>query len=250
MYSYQASCISNIGLLRSKNEDNFLFGHNININKEKRASFYQDEVCNGFLVCVFDGVGGGKDGEVASFIGAQRAQQIIDDMAMVDDRVLINLYKNINEEIINYSNTKNIDFCGTTAISLLLNENTAKIVNVGDSKCFLIRKGQLLQLSKDHTDEEMLKSCGISNIKPSLTQFLGKSEEKLEIEPYINDIQTQSDDIFILCSDGLTSEVSNDDICNIVNATENVEEINKNLEEKIINKGARDNFTIITIRIN
>ena len=130
---------------------------------------------------------------------------------------------------------------------MLFSGNFAYVANLGDSRAFRLRNGELLQLSADHTDAALLQGQGIR--KPRLTQHLGIWPEEMVLEPYIAKGEIQAGDRYLLCSDGLTDMVSNMEICTLMKETGSICHLTDRLVAKALEKGGRDNVTVLAAQI-
>lgn len=127
------------------------------------------------------------------------------------------------------------------------------IVNVGDSRCYGIRKGKMVQLTKDHTlrnearrqypditDERLAKVP-----KNVLTRALGRKDD---VEIDTRTVSVRPDDIFLLCSDGVTREISDRRILEAVLVAETAQEATELLIDLANERGGRDNITALALR--
>ena len=134
---------------------------------------------------------------------------------------------------------------GTTAAMLRLKEEATYIANIGDSRVYVFRDGQLRRLSQEHTDAQLLEDLGVSGRAPRLTQFLGLPPRDMEIEPYINYIKHSPGDRFILCSDGLSSELDDNEIEEICSRSSLAADCASALVAQALERGGRDNVTVL-----
>ena len=100
--------------------------------------------------------------------------------------------------------------------NIVFSENKVDICNVGDSRIYRLCKKKLVQISEDHTDAKMLAKQGAVNRKPRLTRCIGISKEEMTIEPYLEVENIENKDRYLICSDGLTDMVSEDEICRML----------------------------------
>ena len=135
-------------------------------------------------------------------------------------------------------------YMGTPAAILYFYFEKVYICNVGDSRIYQIKNGNIMQLSKDHVVNIVNEKT-----KPALTQNLGIPEEEMKIEPYISKCNCNMGDKFLICSDGLTDMVSEEAILQIVNQHKNVKEIVEELLETALENGGKDNTTIIVCEV-
>ena len=255
-----AACGCNTGKRRQNNEDNLYFnGHYLEsentgtpetlIKSRKDLKKVMDD---GGFFAVFDGMGGADYGEAASFTAAEEARLFFEVNEMVDfhdvSLSLQNFCIQANESVIRAAHRLGTENMGTTVAGLYFFDNSVWVCNIGDSKCFLYRSGEIWQISKDHTDELEMLSVGIKGRKPYLTQYLGIASEEMQLSPYIKKYSLQADDIFLICSDGLTDMVDLEEITSILRLhTEPEDAVNK-LIQAALDAGGKDNITAIICR--
>ena len=148
---------------------------------------------------------------------------------------------------------------GSTVVLLKLEKGKAQVINVGDSRGYLCRGKNLTCLSTDHTEEnrflELQKELGMEmgetkqEWKHILTQYLGIEEEEFILEPAVSeDIPVEEEDMFLLCSDGLTGMVSEEEMVRIMSQRVLPEEKAENLKKAALAAGGKDNVTIVLIQ--
>lgn len=235
------------GLVRPNNEDNL----------------YLDESTGLFVVA--DGMGGHASGEIASKMAVDMIKDYFNHIK--DGQApIVGHYREDCTEITNsigsavrfaniaiYEAAKGdpkLQGMGTTVVAVLLNENRLSIAHVGDSRVYLVRAGEIEQLTDDHsvvyeqfkreliTKEDADKS-GMKNI---LTRAVGIAHD---VEVDFNELTLTDGDILILCSDGLSSMVSDQDILSAVMSMNNPGEACGKLIDMANKNGGRDNITII-----
>ena len=256
--SLEACVISCAGRVRKNNEDNYyLFGsikedNNIpewHLNKGWKGSLG--------LAAVFDGMGGGDAGEIASMLAAENvtAWPIVD--VLVEGRAQL---LEINQKILAKNREMNNAIgMGTTFAGIYFDTDKALAVNIGDSRSYLLRAGQMLQLSKDQSQGQRLIDAGIMNEEearktPSwsrIDQFLGfDPDQKAPLYPYCSDtIYLQPQDIFLICSDGISDMLSASAIEMVLKQEETAEELTERLVREALSNGGKDNITAIVIKI-
>ena len=252
-----AACISNVGKKRAKNEDDFyIYGWNREEDSMLKPIVFRrnkmDETDSPWqFYAVFDGMGGGNFGEVASQTAARGAKNYIEDITNVhpyDITVSLNsMCLDLNKMVYKTANNLGTNTMGTTLVSLFFYQGMFWVCNLGDSKAFILRKGNLYQLSKDHTDELEMKKHHISGRKPSVTQYLGIDPAETKLVPYIRSAKTMKDDVFLICSDGLTDMVSIETIKSIISSSNGAKECAMRLMDAALNNGGSDNITIIVL---
>ena len=194
---------------------------------------------------VFDGMGGLPDGELASRIGAETLLQMLGESKKDRDAEWLDtVFHMINDKVAAKSRELGHQI-GTTAAILLLSDTYVIIGNVGDSRVYRYANGQLKQISQDHSDRELLLELGVKERKPSLLQFVGVSEEKCVLHPFIISLRHCSQDRYIVCSDGLTDMVQDTEIEEICAQQNNPLSCAQNLVQCALKKGGKDNITVI-----
>ena len=144
---------------------------------------------------------------------------------------------------------------GTTVVVLLTTPSLVIAANVGDSRIYLVREGEIERLSRDHSIVAEQVEMGMmteeeaenSPLRHVLTRNLGSSEE---VTPDIFEIEPANNDCFILCSDGVTDLVNDDELLNITEKGNDPAELCKNLIEVVLKRGAHDNATVISVVLN
>lgn len=197
---------------------------------------------------VFDGMGGGAYGEEAAWIAAKTLKSSVDQMngQQVD---LEAVCQEANREICMRAKERRVSLEGTTVVMVSLCGREAHVVNLGDSRAFLLRNDELRQLSVDHTDRKLLLSMGITDRRPRLTQYLGIEPEDMILQPAVYRIAIRPRDRFLLCTDGLTDMVETEEIRDILGAQEPVEAVVGQLVGRALENGGRDNITVICCQV-
>ena len=270
MFSIEAACCCHTGKIRLNNEDNFLFDGKYlpaeNKGAEGVISMLRRELSSPVSFGVFDGMGGEQYGEQAAYVAAVAFNKAIGlSTASTHDthrkRQIKKRYGNpvellkdacltANSRICGLSSEHNDVRIGTTVAAMVYFDTSAWLCNVGDSKIFHIAGDRLQQLSVDHTNQDFLQRHGITDRRPALTQHLGIMPDEMLIEPYIAQIELNSSDIFIVCSDGLTDMLSTGEIAAVASNGTSVEERVSILIEQSLSRGGRDNITVILCAIS
>ncbi|VVT17892.1 PP2C family protein-serine/threonine phosphatase [Erythrobacter sp. EC-HK427] len=141
---------------------------------------------------------------------------------------------------------------GSTIVSLLLRDNRFAVLWVGDSRAYLWRDGQLVRLTKDHSQVQDMVDGGIitaeeaetHKLKNVLTRAVG-IEENFGIGMVHDTVR--SDDVFLLCSDGLYGPVPEADIARLLDEADDLEEAAETLVQLCIERGAPDNVTLVLV---
>ncbi len=249
---YKISGVTDIGIVRTVNQDN-LYCRGIIREADYERFCFDAAATSGerWVAAVFDGMGGERDGDVASLCAAEITKELCD-----GDDPLYDLEKVIT--VINAAICKEMDtrkcHMGSTCVYLEFDRNEFRSWNIGDSRAYHVREGVLTQLSEDHTeaasfaeifrDEEISKKAG-ENV---LTQHLGIPEDDFIIEPYVSPwIEMKAGDLLMLCSDGLTHSVDDAVVCKVLSSEKALQEKRDELLKLALDNGGRDNITIVII---
>ena len=237
------SCVSHRGKCRSMNQDNFICNRQYMKIKNDDTEFPvagHISTASPTLFGIFDGLGGEECGEIASFIAAEKASTTaIGEDAIAD---VTKYCMETNEEICKYARDNYISAMGTTAALLAFTSTEIVLCNIGDSKVFRFSKGRIEQISKDHV------TVSAYGTKPPLTQNLGIPTSELLIEPYVAVGEYINNDIYLICSDGLTDMVQLDEIKSILNDTE-FDGTAEKLLNRAMENGGKDNISVIVCKI-
>lgn len=236
------STITNIGKIRNENEDSF---SNISLGD---LDFF----------IVADGMGGHSKGELASKLAAKLFIKYIKEA----DISSYNSYIKLLEEAIFYANEEiyklsledgNIRM-GTTVVCLCIDykNKTYYLSHLGDSRAYIYRNETLSQLTRDHSlvndllDSGSLTEDEAANFinKSAITRAVG-TEEKVVADS--KSLPMEDGDIILMVTDGLTNELTDEKIRQIVKANKDPYQISSKLIEEAIDHGGRDNITVTTI---
>ena len=228
---------SDIGCIREKNEDSLHIDPGLG------------------LAVLADGMGGHRAGDVAS----QLAVDTVVEMMLLADRQkdLQNLLRKsllqANQEVYESSRKNTDQFgMGTTLVAALLQGNLAHIAHVGDSRAYLLDKDKLTQVTEDHTYLAQIERLGAdagqiiadSAVAKMLVRAIG-IEPEVEIDHC--EIPLKPGDCLLLCSDGLTDMLSDEEIRDILLQNKQGESTAEKLIQQANRKGGPDNVSVILI---
>lgn len=248
--SIAAEVCCHVGRVRTNNEDNFfLNGFNINksfthkgIVRRKRS----DAPAQLYAVC--DGMGGQAAGEEASFIGNDMMHGLLRRLRNgIDPHIAIDDYTDeANRAVAKLDNG-----AGSTLAMVCIADGKAIVSWLGDSRVYMLRSGRLSRLTQDHTEAERLKRLGIAAADKrshnSLTRYLGMNMEGMVLTPsYCEPITIKKKDMFLICSDGLTSMVNDEEIAAIMRESQKPA---YDLVNAALEAGGTDNVTAAVIGI-
>ncbi len=241
---------TDIGKEREKNEDTFIIANDSNM-------FDIDNL--GILLAIADGVGGHPLGDVASAMACEGilkyySKELKDKSSSFLLNHLVNEVYNIHIMIKKYNEQHLLrPNMGTTLSCLVLRKTKALIVNVGDSRVYRMRKGELVKLTKDHTMAQQLVDLGQIDEDDSysnplchmLTQALGMEL----VSPYVKEEDVLEKDTYLICSDGLYNMISFDEIASVLKKDTTSKEKCENLISLALDKGGKDNITVIVAQV-
>lgn len=214
----------------------------------------------GLLLVVCDGMGGGPSGRTASRLVVDTMLNILADVSPSTprDQALKYAIEKANDTV--YSNAMEnpeLRGMGTTIAAVIVNEKSAVIAHVGDTRIYLLRKGNIVFRSNDHSlvanlvrehkiTEEEARNHPRSNV---ITKALGI---RPDIEPEMNEISFQSGDRFILCTDGIWGAMPQQEMVNSLSRTMGINELVTQVLEEIdalgyAAGGGHDNMTLAVL---
>ena len=248
-----ASGGTHIGRVRSNNEDNFYINGFYKKNTYDGSCLFTDEKPHfSYTYAVCDGVGGAEFGELASLYAVEGLKAF--DGRKLDER-LSEYIESVNQRICDCVSNNDGKRMGSTLALLFIKGKDAYVCNIGDSRVYLLREGKLTRLSHDHTRRQSMIDYGLIKNESEpvkdhvLTQFLGVFPEEFKLDPHIKRVRLKAKDTILLCSDGLTDMVSEEQIReSLINTSSGgAEEKINDLICAAINAGGRDNVTAVIV---
>ena len=229
------------GLIRSVNQDNY----------------YLDP--DGRFFIVADGMGGHAGGQEASQLATDAIQAHLDQhwqSATTSDKLLEQALYDANQVILQDQQThpERADM-GTTAVVLMFRKKQSWFGHIGDSRLYRLRGSRLDQITEDHTWVARARKSGDLTLEEArmhpwrhvLSRCLGRKElQKVDVQS----MDVQPGDRLLLCSDGLTEELSDNLIISHLQTNLTGEESAASLVEAAKEKGGRDNITVVIVEID
>jgi protein phosphatase len=236
---YAATAITDRGRKRPSNED--AFGYSVEHGV--------------YVVC--DGMGGAAAGEIASSLAVDEVLRLFEEHAAEQTPLQPAAERAVraaNAAI--YSRARRnlqLSGMGTTLVGLLTDEQQVLVVNVGDSRCYRLRQGELEQLTLDHSLVEEQVRLGRmtrseaqrSPLRNVITRALGTQNH---VTADFFDYEAEPGDLFLLCSDGLTRELADHQIEALLSEDAPVEELGERLVKAANKAGGHDNITCVLVR--
>lgn len=238
---------SDVGRVRRKNEDAW------------------GAIPEGNVFILADGMGGHRAGDVAAKEAVDALRTILKQKLkeaphekedpMLFKQFVYEAIKDVNAIVYSISTSDSrYRGMGTTLCCLCLLPNSAILAHVGDSRIYLQRGGRLSLLTKDHSlahelfdlgqlDDEQVGRFTHKNI---ITKAIGNEKE---VEPTLDMTAIDPDDLFLICSDGLTDMVSKEEIQDILRSAPSIEEGGRALINAALQNGGIDNVTVILVKV-
>jgi serine/threonine protein phosphatase PrpC len=206
------------------------------------------------LFVVADGMGGAQAGEVASRIAVESFYDGLGDPAVPEERLAANaLAANARIHELSQSNAEHAGM-GTTLTAVYVGAEEVAIAHVGDSRAYCLRDGELLRLTDDHSlVDELIREGRLTPEEAEehpqrsiITRALGP-EETVEVDT--RSFRARTGDVYLLCSDGLTSMVPEARLAEILRAHRRLHDAGEALIAEANRAGGRDNITVILLRV-
>ena len=203
------------------------------------------------LLVVADGMGGHRAGDFASrFTVEVLAEEVQNSKETHPEQILGNAIQTANERLMEEAaKDSRLEGMGTTLVAATILDHVLYFANVGDSRLYLINK-EIRQLSKDHSlVEEMVRLGGLTEEeakhhpdKNIITRAMGVKDK---VEPDFFEYRLKGGDTILMCSDGLTNMVDDDEIFQIVKSARDIVEAVETLIQRANENGGSDNIGIV-----
>jgi protein phosphatase len=203
------------------------------------------------LFAVADGMGGAQAGEVASRLAAAAFREYHDADGLPPDERLQAIIQEANRRIYDRARSdSDASGMGTTVTAALLTRGRVVLGHVGDSRAYRIRDGELEQLTDDHSlVGDLMRSGRLTPEEAEahpqrsvITRALGTDPE---VEIDAQSVDVRPGDLFLLCSDGLTTMVGDEDILGILAAAPTLDDAARELVRAANTGGGEDNVTVV-----
>lgn len=244
------------GMVRRANEDAFMIADLSSGNFGLGPDMKTHKIgARGSLLVVSDGMGGAAAGEIASEIAVKTVREFL--MTIPADLDVCEQLKTAteqaNSEIRKYAEQHpQCRGMGATLTAVLIQQATAYIAQIGDSRAYLVRAGSIKQLTKDQSLAQAMIDVGA--ITPDqadtvaqniITQALGI---RPTLEVAISSVELVQDDTLIICSDGLSQKVKEEEMLNLVHQTADLTQLCRSLVGLANQRGGEDNITVIAAK--
>ena len=206
------------------------------------------------LFVVADGMGGAQAGEVASRIAIEAFEEGLSESGSLEEQ-LADRVREANRQIYERSRAEHgREGMGTTLTAAYLDDAHLAIAHVGDSRAYLFRDGKLTRLTQDHSlVDELVRQGKITEEQAAehpqrsiITRALGP-EADVDVDTFTYPVR--AGDVLLLCSDGLTSMVSEDRVTEVLASSQTLEKAGARLIDEANEAGGRDNITVVLFRL-
>jgi serine/threonine protein phosphatase PrpC len=249
---------TDIGLVRKSNEDSFVIGDLTGGSLIQEQHIAQFEVGHrGLLLAVSDGMGGHQAGEVASALVVESLRRSMASQAGggTSDALLEKATLQANREVWQAAHYPGREHMGATLTALFVHDKTAYIAEVGDSRAYLLRGGQIAQVTRDQSYVQLLVDSGAisaaqakdSHLSNVVLQAMGL---KPEVSAALGKLDLRQRDCLVLCSDGLSNKLSADEIRQVILASTGLNAACTRLIDEAKRRGGEDNITVIVAGVD
>ena len=251
MLRARACGLSDVGVIRSHNEDCF------EIDPDHQ------------MFVVADGMGGHSHGEIASRIAVEAIREFVSKSADREATLPFEMdaklgrHANILRAAIRVAHERVLKAIrqdtalhgmGTTVVGLVLDGDTAAVAHVGDSRAYRLRNGKLELLTQDHTwvNEQVVagflseEQARVHPLKNVVTRALGGDAE---VDVDVREWKVAPGDLFVLCSDGLTTMLNDHEILDRLRTSSKLEEVCGRLVRDANSRGGFDNVSVVLARV-
>jgi protein phosphatase len=225
---------SEVGKVRKENQDSYLA-----INKQDLD-----------IIVIADGMGGHQGGNVASSLAVEEIKEYNFNHDSLNDSIK-ECIESVNQRIYQEGLAKEEYYgMGTTLTMGIIKDRILIIGHIGDSRAYLFRNGNLKQLTADHSYVgELLRNNLISQEEadnhPKKNLLLKALGVKEEIEADLVELELEADDLILLCSDGLTNMLSNDELAKILAEDLDLQKKTDKMALMANEQGGYDNITVL-----
>jgi PPM family protein phosphatase len=208
------------------------------------------------LFVVADGMGGHNAGEVASALAVTTIAEAMGTRTQPADRLIEAAVRKANARILEEASKRpDCAGMGTTVTALLVGGADATLVNVGDSRAYLLREGRLEQLTRDDSWVRQLQDDGVllseadiqrHPMRHVLTEVVGVRPDLL---PRAASVALHGGDLVLLASDGLHGALADTELQSMLSGEGSCEELARDLVGHAVKRGATDNVTAVVVRV-
>ncbi len=260
--------LSHTGLVPTENQDHFLVARmrklvevtSTNLERQRLDPRLRED--EAYLMVVADGVGGRAGGKLASSSAVGTSLEYISKATgcyqrfdVAEEQAFIEQMEAAVREAHEALRRDNGDTewsPATTLTMIMLVAPRAYIIHVGDTRAYYLRRGRLFQLTRDQTYGQYLLESGAMTEAQVATSPMGRTLASAigssEVHPSVGLIDLEPNDVLLLCSDGLTKHVANEELSRILQSTTTAQEACEALVSAALAGGGSDNISVVVAR--
>ena len=261
MKNISAAAVTKTGR-RNNNQDNFMLAgsfaapaHDTFARRYFGASDYP------FFAAVCDGMGGESAGERASYIGCKTLAETANRLGadyFANKTAVVNGILRANDLLCETVQNDRTGRMGSTVVAVLIQGDRLFYTNLGDSRLYLLRNGELKQMTKDHTEGQMMVDAGVLTkeqlrthaSRNKLNRYLGIPRNEMRLEcPVYQDVILLPGDRLLIVSDGVSGVLDELDMTAVLSGEISTDAKAQRLVDLAFQNGSRDNVTALVIEI-
>jgi protein phosphatase len=244
------------GLVRPANEDAFIIADLAGGDLGTSVSRFEIGK-RGVLLAVSDGMGGHQAGEVASALVLQSLERSMAAQTVGEepDALMQKATERANHDVWDAAHVPGREHMGATLTAVFIRDTCAHVATVGDSRAYLVRNGTIKQVTHDQSYVQFLLDTGMmtpqeakhSAVRNVILQAMGI---KPSVKVALGRLELRQRDCFLLCSDGLSGKVEEDELRDLVLTSTKLSEAAARMVELANKRGGEDNITVIVAGVS
>ena len=255
-WKIKAALKTGMGKVRQNNEDAFYFNGEF-LTLRAMDVETSEQLCvpmNETLFAICDGIGGQNNGEIASYTTVSRMPELQQKLRNRDFGVVLQRWIQETSKAVQSASANG----GCTLAMVYFQNNAVRIAHIGDSRVYRYHSGNLTQLTMDHSKVQMLVNAGVitpvqAKTHPQrhvITRYIGMPSDAVICEATLGRVMPAINrDVYLLCSDGVTDMVDDDELKNMIATSEDVTDCANSIYEAALMAGGRDNTTVIVLEL-
>ncbi len=250
--------VTNVGMVRTNNEDAFIIA-DLEASEGSPDQWDGERPIGsrGILLAVSDGMGGAAAGEIASAITVESLRHWLhsDHGGLGTHDLIEGAVEEANRNVFDAAQTAERRGMGATLTAILVRGTMAHIAEVGDSRAYLIRDGRIRQVTRDQSYVQLLVEQGMitrdqAERSPYRNVILQAMGQKPEVVVALGRLELRRGDRFLLCSDGLSGKVDDDEMREILASSDNFSDAAGRLVDMANLRGGEDNITVVLAEVS
>ena len=265
----EIAALTHQGKVRSTNEDQFSILRRTRSGAVLASSLSNDNILrnelHSWLLAVADGLGGHVSGEIASATAMSTILRFSNNLGSWIMQPTGELREDVEERVQLYAQAvqqelrsqaeadPTLSGMATTLTAAYIFGSNAVVVNLGDSRSYLIRSNEIHQITCDHTVGQSLEQDGfppdvVRPYRNVLNRCFNTGGESVQVDLF--HLTLQEDDRILLCTDGLTDMVDDSTILELITLDESTKNASERLVKMALHNGGRDNVTVVLSRVH